>query len=183
VGPLPYSERFASLWSEATGKKVKIITRLGEYELRIVTPGFPLKGQMRVATLADLDLASQWTYEFSVEALPHEKSSVEEFKTRKRRQIEAGRVFLLEDAGQVVASVSLGGDTKNSTRIGQVYTPPRFRKMGYAGSLTAQVSQLLLDQGKQFVNLSTDLNNPTSNSLYQRIGYRYLGESAHYGFN
>ena len=33
------------------------------------------------------------------------------------------------------------------------------------------MSQHILDQGRRFVTLFTDLKNPTSNKIYQAIGY------------
>jgi predicted GNAT family acetyltransferase len=56
-------------------------------------------------------------------------------------------------------------------RIGPVYTPPEHRRRGYAGAAVAQVSQLLRDAGAR-VCLYTDQANPTSNGIYQAIGYR-----------
>jgi predicted GNAT family acetyltransferase len=57
-------------------------------------------------------------------------------------------------------------------RVGPVYTPPELRGHGYAGAATAAVSQAALDDGIREVVLYTDLANPTSNALYQRLGYR-----------
>ena len=57
-------------------------------------------------------------------------------------------------------------------RVAPVYTPPEMRGRGYAGAATAAVSQAALDAGVREVVLYTDLANPTSNALYQRLGYR-----------
>jgi predicted GNAT family acetyltransferase len=57
-------------------------------------------------------------------------------------------------------------------RIGPVYTPPELRGRGYAGGATAAVSQAALDAGVREVVLYTDLANPVSNALYERLGYR-----------
>jgi predicted GNAT family acetyltransferase len=57
-------------------------------------------------------------------------------------------------------------------RVGSVYTPSELRGRGYAGAVTATVSQAARDAGAAEVLLYTDLANPTSNALYQRLGYR-----------
>jgi predicted GNAT family acetyltransferase len=57
-------------------------------------------------------------------------------------------------------------------RVAPVYTPPSLRGRGYAGAVTAAVSQAALDAGATEVVLYTDLANPVSNSVYQRLGYR-----------
>ena len=80
-------------------------------------------------------------------------------------------VYLWEDQGAIVSVVGAGGETPNGIRIGPVYTPPEARGNGYASSLTAAASQDQLDRGRRFVFLFTDLANPTSNRIYQAIGY------------
>jgi uncharacterized protein len=92
--------------------------------------------------------------------------------------------FLLwEDGGETVSLAGWGGPTPNGIRIGPVYTPPELRGRGYATALTAELSQRLLDGGlfeggRRFCFLYTDLANPTSNAIYERIGYRRVCESA-----
>jgi predicted GNAT family acetyltransferase len=56
-------------------------------------------------------------------------------------------------------------------RVGPVYTPPDVRGHGYASAATVAVSQAALEAGLREVVLYTDLANPTSNALYQRLGY------------
>ena len=58
-------------------------------------------------------------------------------------------------------------------RILIVYTPPEHRGRGYGGAATTVVTRQALDAGRiGDVVLFTDLANPTSNALYQRLGYR-----------
>jgi predicted GNAT family acetyltransferase len=45
------------------------------------------------------------------------------------------------------------------------------RGHGYASAATAAVSQAALEAGLREVVLYTDLANPTSNAVYQRLGY------------
>ena len=56
-------------------------------------------------------------------------------------------------------------------RIGFVYTPKEERGKGYASACVAAASEKALETGYKFCCLFTDLGNPTSNSIYQRIGY------------
>jgi hypothetical protein len=64
-----------------------------------------------------------------------------------------------------------------------VYTPPEHRRRGYASALTAALTERLLAGGRRFCFLFTDLANPTSNAIYQRIGYRPLGDVDRYRFD
>ena len=73
------------------------------------------------------------------------------------------------------ARVSMAGVTRSvvgMVRVGSVYTPRALRGRGYAGAVTVAVSQVARDAGVREVVLFTDLANPTSNVLYQRLGYR-----------
>ena len=81
------------------------------------------------------------------------------------------RLYGVEDA-PIAHSITIGG----------VYTPPEHRRKGYATALVARLSQHLLGLGYQFVNLFTDLSNPTSNSIYCKIGYNPVCDFRMYAF-
>jgi predicted GNAT family acetyltransferase len=76
-----------------------------------------------------------------------------------------------------------GGSTPNGARIGPIYTPPELRRRGYASALTADLTQMLLYRGSRFCFLFTDLANPTSNSIYQQIGYRPVADVDQWSFS
>jgi predicted GNAT family acetyltransferase len=61
-------------------------------------------------------------------------------------------------------------------RVAGVYTAPAHRQRGYGGAVTAVATQAALDAGASAVVLFTDLANPTSNALYQRLGYRPVAD-------
>jgi predicted GNAT family acetyltransferase len=61
-------------------------------------------------------------------------------------------------------------------RIAPVYTPAHLRGRGYAGAVTSAVTRSALSAGADDVLLFTDLDNPTSNALYQRLGYRPVAD-------
>ena len=61
----------------------------------------------------------------------------------------------------------------NCSQIGDVYTPPYYRKKGYATSLVSALTHVILaEHGKRQSVLLTDVDNPTSCSIYQKIGYK-----------
>jgi predicted GNAT family acetyltransferase len=72
-------------------------------------------------------------------------------------------------------SLAASVPTPNGIRIGWS-TPPELRRHGYASAVTAATSQAELDKGRRFVFLFTDLSNPTSNKIYQAIGYRPVSD-------
>ena len=48
--------------------------------------------------------------------------------------------------------------------------------------LVAELSRQLLDDGRDYCFLYTDLANPTSNRIYIDVGYELVCESADYAF-
>lgn len=90
-----------------------------------------------------------------------------------RRSLALGNWhFFWERDGRTVAYSAVGKPINGMSRVGPVYTPPEERGNGYGTAVTAAVSQWALDAGAENVVLFTDLANPTSNAIYQRIGYR-----------
>ncbi len=61
------------------------------------------------------------------------------------------------------------------TRIGPVYTPEEHRGNGYAAAITSVLTATLVRRGSR-VMLYADAANPTSNGVYQRIGFHAIDE-------
>jgi len=87
--------------------------------------------------------------------------------------IASGSAFLWEDA-TADCLACLSRETPNGRAIGPVYTPPASRRRRDATSLVAELSQHVLTSGKRFACLFTDDANPTSNRLYESIGFRFV---------
>ncbi len=166
------SERFARVWTQATGKPSRVKTRTRTFELRrVIPPPNPPPGRLRLATPQDVDLVTRWHLAFSQEALG--EGTLEESQKYAARQIGLENAFLWDDGGPVSMAVR-ARPTPHGYTVTGVYTPPELRGRGYASACVAALSQRLLDGGKQFCTLFTDLSNPISNSIYQKIGYRPL---------
>jgi predicted GNAT family acetyltransferase len=94
-----------------------------------------------------------------------------------RASIADRRLLLWDDEDG--APVSLAGRTPPAagvSRLAPVYTPPASRRRGYGEAVTASCTADALDRGAEHVVLFTDLANPTSNAIYQRIGYRPVSD-------
>jgi len=185
VGSVPEVEEFAEAWSRKAGVTARTNMRQGVYSLEQVIPLPRVPGSARVATEDDRELVLRWLIDFGDEVLHeggpgHERA---EAIVDHRLSSPSAGTLLWEDQGTPVAMAGWGGATPNGIRIGPVYTPPALRGRGYATALTAELSQGLLDGrlfagGRRFCFLYTDLANPTSNAIYERIGYRRVAESA-----
>lgn len=181
VGALPEVELFADAWSR--GRRARIAYRQGVYALERVEPVSGVQGGMRAVTPADRPLLREWWRAFTEEALaegPPEPERME--RALDHRLGGKGAGFVLWEDGGPVSLAGFGGSTPNGIRIGPVYTPPELRGRGYASALVAALSEELLAGGRRFCFLYTDLANPTSNRIYERIGYRRVCDSAEIRF-
>ncbi len=180
VGNVPHAERFAIRWTGAR----RPIARMsqGVYALRSVREVRRASGAARPATRADRDLLVEWIRDFSREALPRQDDDRDGRMLDLRLDHDDGGMWLWEDGGAPASLAGHGGRTPNGSRIGPVYTPRELRGRGYATSLVAELSGWLLRRGRTFCFLYTDLSNPTSNAIYERIGYERVCESAEYDF-
>ena len=183
LGPVSTTEYFAKTWAGITEKKFKVGMSQKIYQLDQVIAPKAVQGQLVVATSAHEDLVTQWVYAFSLESLPHENNSIERAKEFAVHKIPKEEVLLWLNAdGEPVSMNSTGRHTKHGVSVSAVYTPVKHRNRGYASGLVAGTSQRLLDQGKRFCVLYTDLSNPTSNKIYQNIGYQEVATSVMYIF-
>ena len=183
VGALPESEVFAAAWSAKTGRTARRRMGQGIYALERVRPPSAVAGAMRSAGEDDRPLLLAWLDAFRVEALPegHPDAGQLESVVDHRLSAENAGFVLWEDGGPV-SFAGFGGTTPSGIRIGPVYTPPELRGRGYASALVAELSAALLADGRSFCFLYTDLANPTSNRIYERIGYERVCESAELAF-
>lgn len=168
MGPAAQVRSFAEAWAMSKGKTSRLGMRQRIYELRsVVPPPHTVSGQLRLAAKRDLELLVSWLNEFANET----RVGTVNVRAFAENHINNKSVFLWEDGGEPRTSSLFSGLTPHGVRVGFVYTPPEFRRRGYASSCVAAVSQRALDSGYQFCCLYTDLSNPTSNDIYQRIGY------------
>ena len=178
LGPDPSTRAFADLWARTNGVTIEPGMRQRIYQLeRVREPEHRVPGTLRAATHDDLELVVSWIEAFSEEA------GVAATRARglAEERIKRGELFLWIDE-EPRAMAAWAGATLNSVRIGYVYTPPAHRNRGYASICTARVSQLALDAGNRYCFLFTDLANPTSNAIYQRIGYQPVSDVNDYVF-
>jgi len=150
--------------------------RLGDLE-KPATAGRP-----RHATEDDIDLLAQWRGDFELEAVGHLRNPGDG-SAAIRRMLEMGDgTILWEHDGEPVSWAVVSVPLYGMSRVGPVYTPPAHRAKGYGSAVTAAVSQHARDAGATSVVLFTDLANPTSNSIYQKIGYRPVYDSTELEF-
>jgi predicted GNAT family acetyltransferase len=154
---------------------------LGTFELTAVTALPRSSGRHVVAEPDHAPIVQTWLEAFHAEAVPHDPPLRGDAGLRA---VATGRAYLWLDERETPVSYAFNNrDVEGWASIGPVYTPPELRGHGFATTLVAEVSQRLLDQGRPGCTLFTNLANPTSNKMYERIGYRRVGTSHRYAFS
>ena len=170
------AQAFALAYCSAKNMTHSITYSQRIYELRAVNPDVPKIGRFRASSEQDLSFLPYWTEDFS-------NGKVGENIEPYRYHVSLGKLYVLEHDGMAVSIAKITREMANSVGIGFVYTPPYLRGRGYASSVVAHISQLCLDRGFMSCILYTDLANPTSNSIYQKIGYMPICDSLEIAFS
>ena len=174
------SDAFAQIWRKKTGHEVRLLKTLRAYELRNVQDlDYPV-GKMRVAEERDAQKSADMLSAMQ-EELKLEGSNSATFEGALI-SIHLKRTFFWVVDGEVVSTTISVRPQIKGICISGVYTPPEHRQRGYARALVAQVSKEMLSRGFELTNLFTDLSNPTSNKIYQEIGYKPVCDYHQYSF-
>lgn len=183
-GALPTVQVFCEEMAEATGKRAVVGQHTRLFELGELKEPARVPGRLRPATVDEQALVAGWYDAFMADAdeqagrapgvSAHEAPEAGEM----RRRIESGRIFLWEDAaGTPVHLTAASPPSYGVSRIGPVFTPRGQRGLGYASQAVYQVSAFLRDRGERAC-LFTDQANPTSNKIYEALGYQRLVDMA-----
>jgi hypothetical protein len=176
VGPKPDVAAVAELWAQRNGLNASLAMDQRIYACEsIIPPPFPTaRGRMRAAEPADKELLVAWSRDFHVAV--HMAEAIAECDALIDRLIDRRAIWVWDDNGPV----SCAAFTRESPRgvaVNHVYTPAKHRGHGYATACVAALTSQLLGSGKNFCCLYTDLANPTSNKIYQQIGYEPVCDS------
>ncbi|SDP52167.1 FR47-like protein [Actinopolyspora xinjiangensis] len=171
-GPAEFVDRISAEWCRQTGASRELRTRQRLY--RLGTLDFPVEvdGEERGFFESDVTWLADWRAEYARDA-GDVAIGTEPSERRLRSFMDSGRVPVLWSDG--VRPVSMAFYTiprRGMSRIGNVYTPSRFRRNGYGAAVTASAARRAWRAGASRIVLFADLANPTSNSVYLRLGFR-----------
>lgn len=181
TGHREVTEPFADRWCKSFGTSIESTMAQRIYRLDLVNDVPSIPGSIRLATLADKDLVSRWRHAFAVDVAGPTFRNVPERDVIPL--IEKGTVYLWECSRNPVCMVMKARPTDHGMTVGAVYTPPECRRHGYATACVAAVCRDILKGGYEFCTLYTDLSNPTSNSIYMKIGFKPVCDSVEYSFS
>jgi GNAT superfamily N-acetyltransferase len=173
---------FAEAWTRITSIEATSTIHTRLYRLDTLAPP-AVPGKARPAGPADSRLVGEWLKAFQTEVLHSREPDSEDPARAARLSMAAGNIHLLWDLdGVPVSHAMLRRPAAGLSRVSAVYTPPEHRRHGYAAAVTAAVSGYGLGRGVRELVLFADLANPTTNAIYQEIGYRPVSDHLEYVF-
>ncbi|MEV0603667.1 GNAT family N-acetyltransferase [Streptomyces sp. NPDC050315] len=174
---------FADAWQRHTGATPKIRdTRVRLYRLDTLTPPEPMPaGRGRLLGEQDQEQVMYWCGEFAKAV--GEDVTMDAASWAGTRFADKRYTLWETPDGTPVSVAGMNPLIGGQIQVDIVYTPAHLRGHGYAGAVTAEVSRAALAAGAKDVVLFADLANPTSNALYQRLGYRPLADWGVYDFS
>jgi predicted GNAT family acetyltransferase len=177
TGEAATAAAFAGHWTERARTGARPLQGQRIYEVDAVVEPAPTKGLLRAARADEQPLLVEWFQAFQADI----GEAVSDATAIVGRRLARGELWIWDDDGP--ASMAGRFDAvEGVARIGPVYTPGDRRGHGYASALVAAVSRAVLEAGHRCI-LYTDLENPTSNSIYRAIGYRAVAEALRYRFD
>ena len=182
IGEKILAEKFKKQWLIMRESEVELFMAQRIFKLTNLNQVEIASGLFRRVKLDDLEIIKDWYISFNQESLS-KKIDEEKARNHVRKAIESGRYYGWEKECRLVSIASRARNTKNAVAVNFVYTPEEYRGNGYATSTVAKLSQELLNEGYKYCCLFTDLANPTSNSIYKKIGYEPIADYLVYNFS
>ena len=172
------AEYFAKEYTLRKGITFKTTMSQRIYELTAVNPEIQKVGTVRLVDEKDMHFFPYWVEAFSAaESYGKTEMSIPQNADPYLYRIASKKLYILEVNGMPVSMAGYTREMQTVIGVAFVYTPPYERRKGYASSIVAQISQFALDKGFTKCVLYTDLANPTSNNIYQKIGYSPICDS------
>jgi GNAT superfamily N-acetyltransferase len=170
-------QEFAAEWSRLGGPGSTPTMQLGVYAAGAVTFPVGVDGSFRPASDADAALLRHWVDQFVAET-----GVTAGTQDQIGPRIDAGLLFVWEVEGVAVSMAAVTAAEGGVSRVQYVYTPAAIRGHGYASACVAALTGRELASPGRTCMLYTDLANPTSNGIYQAVGYRRLGDAVELRF-
>ena len=182
-GRRPVALDFSQRWSAHTGCPQTIHTEERLYRLGALDVPARVRGTARLSEPGDTELLIDWQCAFAAEAFG-DTPDRSQAAAALQSAAAGGAVHLLWTVdGAPVSLATVRRPAVGVSRIGPVFTPVAQRGHGYGSAVTAAACRWAASAGASEVVLFTDLANPTSNAVYQRIGFQPVVDTVHVSFS
>jgi uncharacterized protein len=167
------AELFADIFGERYSGYFNNYMTMEAYHCPKVIKPSKLPGKLLKETEQNIDTIAAYLAGFMEDAFTVSVEPETQIGNAKS-MIEAGGLYLWMVDGQPVSMANIAHRSPRHARINAVFTPQQHRKKGYASALVAEICSLL--EGEKLVPmLYADVKNPTSNKIYQNIGFLKKG--------
>ena len=163
-------------FADAAGRRYRVHIHEIQHVLTKLVPPPQAPGAARPYVHQDGDLYAEWNEGFVVET-GVTRGGLDVVAALERRISAGGGLWLWEVDGVPVSMCGRTMPVCGVPRIGPVWTPPKHRNHGYAAAVTAYVCEQAFADGAQACTLFADAANPTSNGIYERIGFQPVAET------
>ena len=178
IGPHSIAEIFANAYSAINPCTVNLSMKMRIYQLTAVVEPKKPKGTFRPAEEKDVPILNEWIDGFHIDVF---KGRKDVHKADAAELIRNADLYVWDDSG-IVSMVNRTRPTRHGFVIAYVYTQKQFRNKGYATAAVSSLCRHILTSGKSFCSLFADLANPTSNSIYRKIGFKPIQDFYDYSF-
>ena len=144
----------------------------------IVPPSLPDgRWQWRRLQPDDVDLMTHWRVAYMLETKTEADSPDlhQRLRAGVERYQQQGRVWLLLNEGEPVASSAFNSRTAESVQVGGVWTPPEFRRRGYGRGVVAASLLDAREEGVATAVLFTGIDNIPAQKAYEALGFVHIG--------
>lgn len=173
TAPLQTARDFSLAWKALTDAQSNDRVALRLFQAKHVNDLPCSKGAFRYAGLSDQEQVELWLQSFIDEV---NLDRLDNLRDRVMTMLGAANVGLWEQ-GECRSMAAITRRTERGAHVSWVYTPRTHRGNGYATACVAELCRRELAGGKSYCTLYTDLANPTSNAIYQRIGFEPVCDS------
>jgi RimJ/RimL family protein N-acetyltransferase len=180
IGPVEICNLFLIAYHKIKHQDMKLLMNQRIYVNTKVNKTNDSHTDLYLAEETDQELLYDWYFDFY--KCTGESISFKDAKIKVNEMIKLKNVYVLKYQGEIVSMAGKSRPFLDSVTVGYVYTPPEYRYKGYATKCVELLTEHLLKTYRS-CTLYTDLSNPTSNSIYQKIGYIPIGDSCVYSKN
>jgi RimJ/RimL family protein N-acetyltransferase len=177
IGPNFYCEAFVKAYNELDTHPLKLGMSQRIFVNKKVNHISYMNAKLILAQNKHMHFLVDWMYDFLNDTL--EQPTTLSATSKIESMIESQSLYLLEFDNQIVSMAGAIRPFRKGISVGYVYTPVNYRNKGFATKCVELLTDQLLKM-HDYCTLYTDLANPTSNSIYQKIGYVPIGDSVVY---
>lgn len=110
----------------------------------------------------------------------HARYDPDKLRTDIEAMLKNDDLYVLMVGSAMVTMGRLQRIVPDGRAVGVIYTPPKYRGHGYSSCCTKQLTRLIFDAGYRFAYLYAEADNPVSNHVYEKLGYRKTDDFIEY---